>query len=68
MIAPGIRVVRGPDWIWQNQGEIMTHAFDQPATTIKKKFMCASINEGIPQVRFPSLCYQCFVFCGSETL
>lgn len=21
MIAPGIRVVRGPDWIWQNQGE-----------------------------------------------
>lgn len=21
MIAPGIRVVRGPDWIWQNQGK-----------------------------------------------
>lgn len=21
MIAPGIRVCRGPDWIWQNQGE-----------------------------------------------
>ena len=21
MIAPGIRVVRGPDWIWENQGE-----------------------------------------------
>lgn len=21
MIAPGVRVVRGPDWIWQNQGE-----------------------------------------------
>lgn len=24
MIAPGIRVVRGPDWIWQNQGKIHT--------------------------------------------
>lgn len=24
MIAPGIRVVRGPDWIWQNQGKIRT--------------------------------------------
>ena len=24
MIAPGIRVVRGPDWIWQNQGKILT--------------------------------------------
>lgn len=22
MIAPGIRVVRGPDWIWQNQGKM----------------------------------------------
>jgi hypothetical protein len=21
MISPGIRVVRGPDWIWQNQGK-----------------------------------------------
>lgn len=21
MIAPGIRVVRGPDWIWQIQGK-----------------------------------------------
>lgn len=20
MLAPGVRVVRGPDWIWQNQG------------------------------------------------
>lgn len=25
MIAPGIRVVRGPDWIWQNQGELRAH-------------------------------------------
>lgn len=21
MFQPGIRVVRGPDWIWQNQGK-----------------------------------------------
>lgn len=20
MIAPGVRVARGPDWMWQNQG------------------------------------------------
>jgi hypothetical protein len=25
MIAPGVRVVRGPDWIWQNQGEFEAH-------------------------------------------
>lgn len=22
MIAPGVRVSRGPDWIWQNQGRL----------------------------------------------
>lgn len=28
MIAPGIRVVRGPDWIWQNQGKINVAYFE----------------------------------------
>lgn len=23
MLATGVRVVRGPDWIWENQGELI---------------------------------------------
>lgn len=29
MIAPGIRVVRGPDWIWQIQGKDVLISYSQ---------------------------------------
>jgi hypothetical protein len=37
MIAPGVRVVRGPDWIWQNQGESLLKALCVVDETVKMK-------------------------------
>lgn len=37
MIAPGVRVVRGPDWIWQNQGESLVKHFERDEMFVKRE-------------------------------
>lgn len=43
MIAPGIRVVRGPDWIWQNQGKDNDTLF----WLANGKFICYGSNQSV---------------------
>ena len=42
MIAPGIRVVRGPDWIWQIQGKDVLISFSQQHLTFQ--FSCKYLH------------------------
>lgn len=52
MIAPGIRVARGPDWIWQNQGNYTNES------NIKIQF----IHKGEQDKRASVLCCQSHFF------
>lgn len=41
MIAPGVRVARGPDWIWQNQGMYLTLDYlNYPWNIKQQNFRC----------------------------
>jgi len=53
MIAPGIRVVRGPDWIWQNQGKIHTLLLISQRSVI---YMY--VRGYFLELHFPLCCYQ----------
>lgn len=54
MIAPGIRVVRGPDWIWQNQGKIHTEML-----LISQRSVIYMYKRGyFLEVHFLLCCYQ----------
>jgi hypothetical protein len=56
MIAPGIRVVRGPDWIWQNQGKIHTDMLlISQRSVIYIIYVCSGL---FLEVHFPLCCYQ----------